>query len=181
MAAGTSDSAALELGNGPAVDGPEGLHVFADGSFMPSSGAGGWGFVVYRDGAEIARAAGGKAEASSNGMELTALLMAARWLAERAPDEAATIWTDSHYAAEGCSRWRHIWKSRGWRKKGPDPRARSRDVPFRDLWIALDTVLTGNPHVAVRWCKGHSGMMGNETSDHLASLGRSGTSSPDET
>jgi ribonuclease HI len=148
------------------------LEVFSDGCYQPEDGTGGWAFVAYRQGVEIATEFGCVDRSSNNAMELTALLRAARWINANTAGTAALLWSDSVYAVNGCNHWRPIWKSRDWRKRGPDPRARSRSIADRELWIAIDEALSCNQAIQIAWCKGHSGIPGNEKSDALAELGR---------
>ncbi|MDB5535046.1 MAG: ribonuclease [Hyphomicrobiales bacterium] len=149
-----------------------GLHVYADGCYEPESETGGWAFVAYRDGLEIASCFGNIERSSNNAMELIALLEAARWVGANAAGEAAIIWSDSVYAVNGCNQWRHIWKNADWRKKAPGSNARSRTVANPELWKALDAVLSRNALLTIGWCKGHSGIHGNDKADKLAELGR---------
>lgn len=149
-----------------------GLEVYSDGCYEPRSDTGGWAFIAYRDGVEIASGHGGTARSSNNAMELAALLEAARWLNSNTGGEAAILWTDSAYAVNGCLHWRHIWKNRNWRKKGADPKARTRPVPDAELWKAIDAELSANELIIVTWCKGHAGLAGNEGADRLAEEGR---------
>ena len=148
------------------------FEIYADGCYEPSDQSGGWAFVVYRDGQEVASDFGHVARSSNNAMELMALLRAARWIETHAANWPCILWSDSVYAVNGCNQWRPIWKSRSWRKKGPDPTARSRSIPDRELWIAIDAVFSSNKNIEVAWCKGHSGISGNESSDALAERGR---------
>lgn len=156
----------------PGVAFRQGLEVYADGCFEPVSATGGWAFVIHRDGIEIASDFGHIAQAANNAMEVLALLEAARWIEAQERNVPTVIWSDSVYAVTGSNHWRPIWKSRGWRKKGPDPKARSRVIPDRELWVAVDAVLSRNPQIRIRWCKGHSGIPGNEKADMLAEFGR---------
>lgn len=149
-----------------------GLQLYCDGCYEPRSKTGGWAFVAYRDGREIASEFGHVARSSNNAMELTALLRAALWINAHAVGEPSVLWSDSVYAVNGCNQWRPIWKSRGWRKKGPDPSARSRPIADRELWIETDAALSANTHLRVVWCKGHAGIAGNERADLLAEHGR---------
>lgn len=158
---------------GPTSDAGCQLDVYADGCYEPESGTGGWAFVAYRDGLEVASEFGHVERSSNNAMELMALLKAATWINGHAAGEPSTLWSDSAYGVNGCNHWRHIWKSRGWRKKGPDPKARSRTIADRELWMAIDDALSKNERLQVVWCKGHSGIPGNEKSDKLAEVGRS--------
>jgi ribonuclease HI len=146
--------------------------IFADGCFEPISGDGGWAFVVIRDGVECASDCGGVRDSGSNAMEVVALLNAAIWAGKNARGLPVVIWSDSAYAVNGCNSWRPIWKSWGWRKNVAHPRARSREIANRREWEAIDLVLTENRLIAVQWCKGHSGNIGNERADEMANLGR---------
>ncbi|WP_457579716.1 ribonuclease H family protein [Ensifer canadensis] len=150
----------------------EGLHVFTDGSYEPTSGKGGWAFVAYRDGAEVASEFGGTRPSADNTMELTALFKAALWVNSNASGERAVAWSDCIYAVNGCNSWRHIWKNNGWKKIVPNAKARSRTIANAELWVAIDLQLSSNAHLAVAWCKGHVGLIGNERADTLAALGR---------
>lgn len=151
---------------------PRGLHVFADGCYDPSSGQGGWAFVAYRDVAEIAADFGGVQNSANNSTELIAVLKAAIWINSNAKGEPAVIWSDSLYAVKGCNSWRHIWKNNGWKKIIPNANARSRTIANPALWKAIDLQLSPNPLVTIAWCKGHSGIEGNERADELAENGR---------
>ncbi|MGO8014182.1 ribonuclease H [Rhizobium leguminosarum] len=153
-------------------DAQDGLHVFVDGCFEPGSGQGGWAFVAYRDTVEIGSGFGGVGDTANNSMELIALLKAATWINGEAAGEPAVIWSDSVYAVKGCNGWRHIWKNNGWKKSSPNGNGRSRTVANAELWKAVDLQLSHNVLVTIGWCKGHSGIAGNERADALADRGR---------
>jgi ribonuclease HI len=155
-----------------APDMRRGLHLFADGSFDPKSGHGGWAFAAYRNSAEVASAYGGIEKAENNGMELLAILEAARWVDANASGEAAVIWTDSAYAIKGCTLWRPIWRNNGWKKIGANANLRNRAIANKDIWQAIDGALSRNAALTVAWCKGHAGIGGNERADELAERGR---------
>lgn len=148
------------------------LHVFTDGSFDPLSKIGGWAFAVFRGSAQVFAAFGGEARTANNAMELLAILMACEWLADNAAGEEAVIHTDSVYAVNGCTRWRHIWRSNKWRKRMPNGKGRSRSVPDAAYWQAIDLLLNQNPTIKIEWCKGHVGVEGNEVAHRLAERGR---------
>lgn len=148
-----------------------GLHIFADGCFDPVSRRGGWAFVVYRDAAEIASGFGGIANASNNAMEAAALLQALIWINSNAAGENPVIWSDSVYAITGCNDVLPIWRSNGWKKIDPNPNARRRTIVNADIWKDIDIQLRRNPQIKILWCKGHSGIPGNERADELADQG----------
>jgi ribonuclease HI len=158
--------------------GRQGLHVFVDGCFEPGSGQGGWAFVAYRDGAEIAAGFGGAENSANNRMELTAVLEAAAWIGGAAAGLPALIWSDSVYVVEGCNHWRAIWRNNGWKKSNPGGKARNRAIADADLWRAVDLRLLQNPAIGIAWCKGHSGIAGNERADELSDQGRRSTGRP---
>jgi ribonuclease HI len=149
-----------------------GLHVFADGCYDPNSGQGGWAFIAYRGGVEIASDFGGVRDTANNSMELIAILRAIMWISSNAIGEPAVIWSDSIYAVNGCNSWRHIWKTNGWKKVDPNPNARKRTIADPKLWQETDLQLSQNQLLAIAWCKGHSGIDGNELADELANIGR---------
>jgi ribonuclease HI len=145
---------------------PPGLVIYCDGACEPNPGAGGWGFVVYRDGVEMHVGQGGSSQTTNNVMELTGALMALRWIAEFAAGRSARLFCDSQYVVKGCNEWRHGWKRKGWR------RGVEKELANADLWRELDQALTITP-IVLEWCKGHVGIIGNERSDELSLEGRS--------
>lgn len=147
---------------------PPTLHLFVDGSYDPVKRVGGWGVVIVCNDVEIANCSGRMSCADNSVPELAAMLEAICWLKKKVPGEQATIWSDSIYAVTGCNMWRHIWRTNHWRKRAPNGKGRSRDVPNIDLWKALDASLTGYEMIDIAWCKGHVGLAWNERADALA-------------
>lgn len=157
-----------------------GLVIFCDGACEPNPGAGGWAFVVYRDGVEIHSECGGDPVSTNNIMEMTGALMALRWIAiartsvsnllnKRAT--AARLLCDSQYVVKGCNEWRHGWKAKGWKRGGPKAKDKNSVIANLDLWKELDAALTATP-ITLEWVKGHAGTKGNERADELADMGR---------
>jgi len=152
--------------NVDSMDVSHGLVIYCDGACEPNPGAGGWGFVVYRDGVEIHSDCGGSEMTTNNIMEMTGALMALRWFADRGIIEPVRLLCDSKYVVNGCNEWRHKWKRHGWRKT-----IRGKEIKNSDLWRELDEALTLVP-ITLEWCKGHAGIVGNERADELSLIGR---------
>jgi ribonuclease HI len=80
-----------------------------------------------------------------------------------------TIYTDSTYVCKGISEWSPIWVKRDWIKIDGTP------VPNATEWklllAALEKLTARGVNVKVEWVKAHSGILGNEMADELATIG----------
>lgn len=156
---------------------PPGLVVYCDGCCHPNPGIGGWGFVVYRDGVEIHSEHGGEMIATNQTMELTAAIMALRWIDVWAASGSLVhpvdvrLLSDSMYVVKGCNDWRHGWKANGWKRGGPKAKPENAAVANLALWQELDGILT-DLLIQLEWVKGHAGIVGNERADELSQIGR---------
>lgn len=148
------------------------LTVYTDGGCSGNPGPGGWGYVIVegRVDPELGPAdpecetigSGGERETTNNRMELTAVIEALgkiktqqQWVGL-----PISVYTDSQYVQKGISQWITGWKRNGWKTASKDP------VKNRDLWMALDTLVT---EFTIRWVwvKGHAGVHYNEVCDQL--------------
>jgi len=130
--------------------------IFTDGSSRGNPGRGGWGAIVF--GNEQVTELGGREENTTNNrMELLAVISALEFGGEK----EITIFTDSAYIVSGITRWIAGWKRNNWKTSTKD------DVLNRDLWERLD-VLTAKKIIDWRLVKGHSGNLGNERCDVIA-------------
>ena len=150
-----------------------GLHIFCDGACEPNPGAGGWGFVFYRNGDEKHVEHGGCVQTTNNAMELTGMLKAIDY-GVRLWAQPVTIWCDSIYVVNGCNDWRHGWKAKGLKRKGDKADPKNTAIANLDLWKAIDQLLSGSraAQIAIKWVKGHNGAIGNERADELSLIGR---------
>jgi ribonuclease HI len=101
---------------------------------------------------------------TNNRMELQAAIGALEALGSLAPGSSAEVRADSSYLVLGATRWLTGWKRRGWTR--PD----GEEVANRDLWEALDRLLSSRPPGTLRWVRipGHAGVPGNERADAIA-------------
>ncbi|XUY28415.1 ribonuclease H family protein [Agrobacterium sp. rho-8.1] len=144
------------------------IDIYVDGSYDVVSKKGGWAFVVIEGEDIVVTQSGSLAAATNNAVEVVATLHAARWASDNILSVPVTIWSDSMHVVEGCNRWRPIWRNNGWKHYNPNSRARNRRIADWELWAALDRHLLEHQQLAVAWCKGHRGHIGNELADRLA-------------
>ncbi len=130
--------------------------IFTDGSSRGNPGLGGWGAVIV-EGERVTELGGREGNTTNNRMELTAVLEA---LTYTKADEVI-VHTDSSYLISGITSWIEGWKKNNWKTKTKD------DVLNRDLWEALDQVITSR-EVLFRKVSGHAGVPANERCDVIA-------------
>ena len=132
--------------------------VFTDGSASPNPGKGGWGFAQLVGGELINYRYGHSPDTTNNRMEMTAIIEALSLLPL---DSELTIYTDSQLCANTLNQWAHSWARKGWtRKSGP--------IKNLDLVQEAYTLKQARPKVKIEWLAAHSGHLGNELADSLA-------------
>lgn len=136
--------------------------VFCDGAAKGNPGPGGWGVVIATPDGQITELGGAAAHTTNNKMELTAAIRALSAIGPAAGP--VVVHTDSTYVIKGISEWIWGWRKRGWKTAG------GTDVLNRDLWQALDALVSarGKGGIAWRYVRGHSGIPGNERVDAIA-------------
>ena len=138
-------------------DGPQ-TGVFTDGSCSPNPGRGGWGVAWLQDGVLIKQAYGETPDTTNNRMELLALIEALKLLPE---STEITVYTDSQLCANTVNEWAAGWARRGWKRKaGP--------IKNLELVQELYALKQLRPNVTIAWIAAHSGYLGNELADSLA-------------
>ena len=142
------------------------LVIYTDGStrIKNKKGAnniGGYGYVVY-DGEQLIDAFGEQVENTTNNrMELTALNEAIQKYGTKDPWEAPIIYTDSQYALMCLTVWGKSWERNGWlRSNNKEPE--NLDLVQRGIYL-LEFF-----NAVLKKCDGHSGIIGNELADQLA-------------
>lgn len=135
------------------------ITIFTDGAAKGNPGSGGYGAVISF-GHSVLEIGAGKSETTNNEMELKAVVEALK----QVPTDAKNIeiYTDSKYVVEGATAWTFGWMKNGWKTKSGG------DVLHKGLWQELVNLLKNNK---VEWHKipGHSGLIGNERADVIAS------------
>lgn len=141
------------------------LAVYSDGACQRPErpgdlGAGGWGVhVVFRDG-RVHEFGGFDEQTTVNRMELTAAIEAAQFVRQFEPSSTAQAFSDSRYVIDGINDWHYGWVKRGWVNSTGQP------VKNQDLWQEL---IQAKGDLFWNWCRGHSGIPGNERADIIAS------------
>jgi ribonuclease HI len=139
-----------------------GIVVFCDGAAKGNPGPGGWGVVIATPAGDVIELGAAAPHTTNNKMELTAAIQALTAIG--ALDGPVAIHTDSTYVIKGISEWIWGWRKRGWKT------AEGGDVLNRDLWQALDALVSarGKGQVSWHYVRGHSGIPGNERVDAIA-------------
>jgi len=135
--------------------------LYTDGGCRGNPGHGGWGcLLIHIKTGQAMSQRGGNKNTTNNRMEMVAAIEGIKALK---PGLRIEIRSDSKYLIDTCTKWRHGWRKRGWRKSSGDI------VSNVDLVKQLDE-LCDSRTVVWTWVKGHSGNAGNEFADRLTNL-----------
>jgi ribonuclease HI len=140
------------------------ITIFTDGASRGNPGRGGWGSVVISD-EKVIELGGRENDTTNNRMELMACI---EGLSSVTSSDLIAINTDSSYVINGITKWVKGWIKNGWITKTKVK------VLNRDLWERLANVSEGK-EISWNYVGGHSGIVGNERCDEIA------TSFADET
>lgn len=137
--------------------------IFTDGSSRGNPGPGGWAFIVAQPHGHITENGGSEADTTNNRMEMTAALEALRFAKDLA--ENIIVYTDSGYLVNGITKWVFGWQKNNWISSTKEP------VVNRDIWESLVEVtqdIKKNRTITWHQISGHSGVVGNERVDEIA-------------
>jgi ribonuclease HI len=142
--------------------------LYSDGACKGNPGPGGWGAVVYFLDGSVAELGGRDKSTTNNRMEMQAAIEALQFFLNSGQQNPCTLYTDSEYVIKGVTSWLKGWKARGWKTAAGKP------VLNQDLWERLDELtisIRQQAGKALRWeyVKGHSGNVGNDRCDQIAS------------
>lgn len=145
--------------------------IYTDGGAKPNPGLGGWGFYAELDNGQCGQACGfAGTEITNNGAELIAATKAIEYAIDT-PVKELTLKCDSKYVTESAGKI-ELWASNGYQK------ADGSEISNKALWENFAAVsnrwsLDGTrAPIQYEWVKGHSGVMGNEIADTMATSGR---------
>ena len=100
---------------------------------------------------------------TNNRMELEALIWALEYADEHYPDEECIIYSDSAYVVNMCNDWIFKWAANGWKN------SKKQTVENLDLVQEIYPHLKQEfYHCSIEKVSGHSGDVGNELADMLA-------------
>ena len=133
------------------------IKIYTDGSCLGNPGNGGWAAIIISNGKK-SQIKGNKKNTTNNQMELLAPIQALKKIPK---GSKVQIFTDSKYVKSGITEWINNWKKNGWKTASKKP------VKNKELWMALDTVISKH-EIEWHWVKGHSGDENNEIADQLA-------------
>ena len=138
-------------------------YIYTDGSARGNPGPGGWGALIMDGEDRITFIASDQEEYTTNNrMELKAMICALSYAMDHPTDEFI-IYCDSAYVVNSVNTWIYSWVKNGWRN------SKKQEVENIDLMKQLWAFISrGLFNVEVRKCDGHSGIMGNELADLLA-------------
>lgn len=105
---------------------------------------------------------------TNNVAELTAAISSMRY-AQQHDLNSVKIYTDSEYVQKGFDGWADSWAKNGWIRRDGGP------VSNTEQWQALlagrDALQQKGVQIEINWVKAHSGLLGNEEADKLATVG----------
>lgn len=144
--------------------------IFTDGSCHFNPGPGGFGIVVYEswDGVHwaIIDAYQEKEynDTTNNRMEMKAILWALKNYGDKHLGNIPIVYSDSAYCVNTFNDWMWKWKKNGWK------RPKGKPVENLDLVMAYDKLITLGYKIDLRKVSGHTGEIGNELADSLATF-----------
>jgi len=133
--------------------------IYTDGACKGNPGPGGYG-IFAQLGDTVTELSKGYHYTTNNRMEMLAVITA---LEEFGPNIKVDIYTDSDYTIKAATKWIRGWARNNWLTYNT-----GQPVKNRDLCIVLNELLKENK-VKFHWVRGHSGVLGNERADKLAS------------
>lgn len=139
------------------------IEIYTDGACSGNPGPGGFGVVVF-DGEKILHYHSEQSQNTTNNREeIKAISYAIKYcLREKI---SATIYTDSAYCYNALNTWIYSWARNNW-TNSKKQEIKNKDV-FEEIYNNYIENFS-NCQIRIEKIKGHSGILGNEIADALA-------------
>ncbi len=149
------------------------LHIYIDGSARGNgskNSQGGFGVVIFDNHRNLIDAYCEQCDnVTNNQMELKAFLKTFELLNTKYKNEKATIYSDSAYCINTLTSWIYSWSKNNWKT------SKGTDIKNLDIILSLYKYYTIDFFInQIDFVKvdGHSGVIGNELSDALATANK---------
>lgn len=139
------------------------LEIYTDGSCSGNPGPGGWGYRFLIDGMFGGEQSGSSPSATSNSMELTAIIQSLTMLQDIIPNHREVIvYSDSAYCVNGLNEWVWNWEANGWITSTKSK------VKNKELWEIIQLFRKKFRMITFLKVKGHADNEHNNAVDKLA-------------
>jgi ribonuclease HI len=144
------------------------VHIYTDGSNVSGNpGFGGWAalmlFVDQAGTRHEKMLSGSRPETTNNIAEMAGVFYGLR--AIHSPCKV-TVFSDSKYTVNGCSKWVHSWRGREWKTADEVP---PKNLPqWQRILAEIERLAAIGCQVKFQWVRGHAGNPGNEAVDQEA-------------
>lgn len=139
------------------------IKIYTDGSSKGNPGKGGFGVAIFRDDVLIKHKGCYFDNVTNNQMELQAILYALKTINKLYSTEICEIYCDSAYCVNICNSWIKGWAQNNW-TRGKGEEIKNLDI-IKEIYAYLNVEF---PNFVIKKCGGHSGNLGNELADALA-------------
>ena len=130
-------------------------------------GAGGWAFVLLKDGVENSYRCGGCPLTTNNEMELYAIYASMRdFLLKSKSGDIIEVCSDSSYSIDIFTKWAKGWQKRGWKKSDNKP-IKNLNI-IKAVWQLMAKINKKSCILKFVKVKGHSSNNWNNKADKLA-------------
>lgn len=140
------------------------LYAYTDGSSRGNPGPGGYGVVIFNNKDEIIYTYQKQEKLITNNQaELKAILHVFSIMQTLYPDEYCVVYSDSVYCVNICNDWIYLWARNNWINSKKNVIENLELIKELYKYLSIDFF-----NCEVKKCGGHSGVIGNELADALA-------------
>ena len=142
------------------------IKMYCDGSSKDNgkeNNTGGYGLVVFRDDTLVYHYGEQCMDTTNNREELKALIHALKLSQTAFKDEVCVIYSDSAYVVNMCNEWIRNWARNNW--------LNSKKVIVENIDLVkqiYNYIILDFPNFQITKVPGHSGVLGNELADAMA-------------